>query len=141
MSMALIVREGEVFEQTAHELKTLSAVDVWRQIESGASNLEIRVLGYGKFQIHVILDRNKLFVKLWVVSELGKLRLDYLPSGDVDYVVIDDILIPIETSDIEGLREIFVSLEVNLAEPILLGTCYSMLSMSLDLGIALDFSD
>ena len=141
MSMALIISEGEVFEQTAHELKALCARDVWQQIESGVSNLEIRVLGYGKFQIHVTLNQNKLFVNLSVISELGKMSLDYLPSGDVDYVVIDNTLIPIETTDIEALREIFVNLEINLAEPILLGTCYSMLSMSLELGLALDFSD
>jgi len=141
MFMPLVVNEGAVFEQTAHELKVLSAVEVWRQVESGLSDLQIKILGYGKFQIHIVLKQNKLFANLSVISEVGRLSLSYIPNENVDYVLINDVLIPMETSDILALREIFDSLEVNLREPILLGTCYSMLSMSLESGLALDFSD
>jgi SNF2 family DNA or RNA helicase len=98
-------------------------------------------LGYGKLQIHISLRQNKLYVELSVTSEVGTLKLDYLPSVNVDYVVINNILIPIENSEISALREIFESLDINLNESMLLGTCYSMLSMSIDLGLSLDFSE
>lgn len=141
MVMPLVVNEGAVFVQSAHELKALSAVEVWREVESGLSELDLRILGYGKFQIHIVLKKNKLFAKISVISEVGRLSLDYLPNRNVDYVLINDLLIPMEGSDIHALREIFDSLEINLRDSILLGTCYSMLSMSLESGIALDFSD
>jgi SNF2 family DNA or RNA helicase len=141
MFMPLIVNEGAVLRQNADELKALSAVEVWKEIESGLSGLDIKILGYGKFQIHINLEQNKLFASLSVISEVGRLNLDYLPQEDVDYVLINDALIPMETSEIFALREMFNSLEVNLSQPILLGTCYSMLSMSLESGLAIEFSD
>jgi SNF2 family DNA or RNA helicase len=139
--MPLIMSEGAVSERSAQDAKVLNALEVWKCVERGENNLGLEILGYGKLQIHISLRQNKLYVELSVTSEVGTLKLDYLPSGNVDYVVINNILIPIENSEISALREIFESLDINLNESMLLGTCYSMLSMSIDLGLSLDFSE
>lgn len=139
--MPLIMSDGAVSEHSTDDVTVLNALEVWKCVEKGENNLGLKILGYGKLQIHISLRESKLYAELSVSSEVGTLKLDYLPSGNVDYVVINNILIPIEKSEISALREIFESLDIKLNESMLLGTCYTMLSMSIDLGLALDFSE
>jgi SNF2 family DNA or RNA helicase len=141
MSMSLIVVDGVVLEPNGDSPMALSAVDVWRKSQTETSSIELEILGYGKFQINVTLSKSKLHVELIVISEAGKLNLAYFPNSDVDYVIIGQRLIPLEKSEIDTLREIFLSLGITLGKPIPLGTCYSLLAMALDLGIAIDFSE
>jgi SNF2 family DNA or RNA helicase len=141
MPMSIIINDGAVFDTSTHPMKALSAVDVWKKTQEESSSINLEILGYGKFQIHIALSQNKLYVELVVISERGRFGLDYLPRENIDYVIIEGQLIPIEVSDFEILKEIFYSQNVVLGQSVSLGTCYSLLAMSLELGMAIDFSE
>lgn len=141
MLMSIIVVGGVVLESSTGSPKALTAVEVWRKSQAEGSSIDLDILGYGKLQIHIALSENKLFVELVVVSEAGKLSLNYLPKDNVDYAIIENKLIPIEPSEIDALTEIFQSLNVEIGLPVPLGTCYSLLAKSLEIGIAIDFSE
>jgi SNF2 family DNA or RNA helicase len=139
--MSMVIMDGSVLEKSPEGTHPLSATEIWKRISAGENNLALQVIGYGNLKIKIVLEHSELFVGLEVLCEVGKLALEYIPSSQVDYAIIDHWLVPLERFEVEALVTILQDLNISIDSRISLGQCYSLLAKANLSNIPIELSD